>query len=212
MHIKASFNFQLFQVMNEWNIYEVWFNCKYRVHGAVVSLPPSENTPLTCCWEKTGQDDQESTKKKKASLQWIRSCWKTGVSVHRKNLLEENSVVTWNQTELFGHNEQQYVLRREGEAFNPENTRPTVQHGAASITLWGCFAASGSAALKKVNGIMKEEDYFQQDCARKKTHLLHRLCQEEWLKIVPEVYQKLVDGYKKRLTEQKMAKRHLTKY
>ena len=151
-------------------------------------------------------------KKKKASLQWIRSCWKTGVSVHRKNLLEENSVVTWNQTELFGHNEQQYVLRREGEAFNPENTRPTVQHGAASITLWGCFAASGSAALKKVNGIMKEEDYFQQDCARKKTHLLHRLCQEEWLKIVPEVYQKLVDGYKKRLTEQKMAKRHLTKY
>ena len=54
-------------------------------------------------------------------------------------------------TDLFDHNEQQYVRRREGEAFNPENTRPTVQHGAASIMLWGCFAAGGSAALKKVN-------------------------------------------------------------
>ena len=54
------------------------------------------------------------------------------------------------QTELSDHNEQRYVWRREGEAFNPENTRPTVQHGAASIMLWGCFASSGSAALKKV--------------------------------------------------------------
>ena len=27
--------------------------------------------------------------------------------------------------------------------------------------LWGCFAASGSAALKKVNGIMKKEGYHQ---------------------------------------------------
>ena len=65
------------------------------------------------------------------------------------------------QTDLFGHNEQQYVWRREGEAFNPKNTRPTVQHGAGGIMLWGCFAASGSAALKKVNGIMKVEDYLQ---------------------------------------------------
>ena len=65
------------------------------------------------------------------------------------------------KTELFGHHKQQYVRRREGEAFNPENTRPTVQHGAARILLWGCFAAGGSAALKKVNGIMKKEDYRQ---------------------------------------------------
>ena len=64
------------------------------------------------------------------------------------------------KTELFGHNEQQYV-RREDEAFNPKNTIPTVQHGAGSVMLWGCFAASGSAALKKVNGIIKKKDYLQ---------------------------------------------------
>ena len=37
----------------------------------------------TCCWEKTLQDGQKSTKNHhKASLQWIRCCWKTAVNVH----------------------------------------------------------------------------------------------------------------------------------
>lgn len=38
-------------------------------------------------------------------------------------------------------------------------------------------------------------------CARKLTHLgeLHRFCQERWLKIKPEDYQQLVDGYQKHL-------------
>ena len=59
------------------------------------------------------------------------------------------------------YNEQQYVWRREGEAFNPKNTIPTANHGAGSDTLCGCFTASGFAALKKVNGIVKKEDYLQ---------------------------------------------------
>ena len=39
--------------------------------------------------------------------------------------------------------------------------RPAVKHDGGSIVLWGCLAASGSAAPKKVNRIMKEEDYIQ---------------------------------------------------
>ena len=41
--------------------------------------------------------------------------------------------------ELSVHNEQQYVWRREGEAFNPKNTKPTVKHGGGgdSVMLWG---------------------------------------------------------------------------
>ena len=54
---------------------------------------------------------------------------------------------------MFGHSEQQYDWRREVEAI-------AVKHDAGSIMLWGCFTASGSAALKKVNGIMKK-DHFQ---------------------------------------------------
>ena len=44
--------------------------------------------------------------------------------------------------ELFDHNEQEYVWRREGEAFNPKNTNPTVKHGGRGIMLWGCFSDS----------------------------------------------------------------------
>uniref|UniRef100_A0AAQ4S874 Transposase Tc1-like domain-containing protein n=1 Tax=Gasterosteus aculeatus aculeatus TaxID=481459 RepID=A0AAQ4S874_GASAC len=63
--------------------------------------------------------------------------------------------------ELFGHNAQQYVWRRKAEAFNPKNTKSTVKHGGGSIMLWGCFAANGTSALQRVNGIMKKEDYLQ---------------------------------------------------
>ena len=39
------------------------------------------------------------------------------------------------------HSEQQYVWRREGEAFNLENTSHTAEHGAGGVMLWDCFAA-----------------------------------------------------------------------
>ena len=76
-----------------------------------------------------------------------------------KKHLEKNSAVRWNKE--FGHNDQHYVWRREDETFNHKNTITTVKYCGGSITLWGCFAASGTGALKKVNKIMKNKESLQ---------------------------------------------------
>ena len=34
-----------------------------------------------------------------------------------------------------------------------------MKHGGGSIMLWWCFAAGGTGALHKIDGIMKQENY-----------------------------------------------------
>ena len=34
-----------------------------------------------------------------------------------------------------------------------------MNYGGASIMLWGCFAAGGTGALHKIDGIMRQENY-----------------------------------------------------
>ena len=85
---------------------------------------------------------------------------------------------------------------KKGEACKPKlkNTIPTMKHGGGSIMLGGCFAAGGTGALHKIDGIMRARVR-----ARRPTNLtpLAQLCQQEWAKICPIYCGKLVDGLPK---------------
>ena len=49
-------------------------------------------------------------------------------------------------------------MEEKGDACKPKDNIPNVKHGGGSIMLWGCFAARGTSALPKINGIMSEEN------------------------------------------------------
>ena len=72
----------------------------------------------------------------------------------------KRAIVT-NQTkiDLCGHTDAAYMWWKTGEEYNPKDTIPTVKHGGVNIMLWGCFSASGTGNLVKVEGIMKKEQY-----------------------------------------------------
>jgi len=89
-------------------------------------------------------------------------------SLYAKDNLEKDYAywrrVLWSdetKLELFGYRDVAYVWRKKEEAYNPKNIVPTVKHSGGSILLWGCFSASGTGNLVKVEGIMKKEGYVK---------------------------------------------------
>ena len=65
------------------------------------------------------------------------------------------------KTELFGHNYRNHVWRKDGEAYSPKNTVPTVKFGGGSIMIWGCFSAKGVDKISVIDGKMNAQKYKQ---------------------------------------------------
>ena len=91
---------------------------------------------------------------KKARLQFATAHGDKNLNFWRHVLWSDETKI-----ELFGHNDKRYIWKKKGEALKPQNTIPTVKYGGGSIMLWGCFAAEGTGALHKIDGIMRKEHF-----------------------------------------------------
>ena len=74
-----------------------------------------------------------------------------------------NNLVRTDETkiELFSHNQQRYVWRKTGAAFEEKNALPTVKNRGGSIMFGGCAAASDPGNLVHVGGRMDSILYQQ---------------------------------------------------
>ena len=61
--------------------------------------------------------------------------------------------------ELFGHNYQNHVWRKDGEAYSPKNTVPTVKFGGGSIMIWECFSVKGVGKISVIDSKMNAQKY-----------------------------------------------------
>ena len=61
--------------------------------------------------------------------------------------------------ELFDHNYENHVWRKDGETYSPKNTVPTVKFGGGSIMIWGCFSAKGMGKISVIDGKMNAQKY-----------------------------------------------------
>lgn len=63
--------------------------------------------------------------------------------------------------EIFGNKRRAFCRRKPGERYKPDCVKPTVKFGGGSVMVWGCFCYDGVGDLKKIDGIMRKEDYHR---------------------------------------------------
>ena len=63
--------------------------------------------------------------------------------------------------ELFGHNYRNHVWKKDGEAYSPKNTVPTVKFDSDSIMIWGCFSVKVVGKISVIDSKMNAQKYKQ---------------------------------------------------
>ncbi|GFV03923.1 transposable element Tc1 transposase [Trichonephila clavipes] len=61
---------------------------------------------------------------------------------------------------IFGSDGCRMVWRKPNTSHHPKHTIPTVKHGAGSVMVWGCMAASGVGKPVFIDGIMHKMTYL----------------------------------------------------
>ena len=84
-------------------------------------------------------------RKKPLLQQRHRRAWLKSARDHQDKDLTFWKHVLWSdetKIELFGHSDQRYVWRKEGDAFHPNKSIPTVKHGGGEYHVVGMFCRS----------------------------------------------------------------------
>ena len=81
-----------------------------------------------------------------ARLKFVRQCKENENSFWGRVLWTDETKI-----ELFGHNYRNHVWRKDGEAYSPKNTVPTVKFGGGSIMIWGGFSAKGGGKISVID-------------------------------------------------------------
>ena len=91
-----------------------------------------------------------------------RDAWLKFVRREKENLFRERLLWTdETKIELFDHNYRNHVGRKDGEAYSPKNTVPTVKFGGSSIMIWECFSVKGVGKISIIKGKMNAQKYKQ---------------------------------------------------
>ncbi|GFX36647.1 transposable element Tc1 transposase [Trichonephila clavipes] len=61
---------------------------------------------------------------------------------------------------IFGSDGRHMVWHKPNTSYHPKHTIPTVKHGAGSVMVWGCMAASGVGKPVFIDGIMHKMTYL----------------------------------------------------
>ena len=53
------------------------------------------------------------------------------------------------------------MWRKDGKAYSPKNTVPTVKFGGGSIMIWGCFSVKGVGKISVIDAKVNAQKYKQ---------------------------------------------------